>query len=170
MAPRRSGSPMPRHRGATLMLAAVVLLASGCGSDRSAAPQATGRSTTTTEAVTATVPPVPAGAKDCGTIDELAGWPTTTTTPPQGYACITDAADAGAPAQMSAIAAGEGTSGRKTQDGYEIPTRQISTWRVTGPGEVQETIDRTEGGGASVTRTCSDLVVTGPRPTGADCA
>jgi hypothetical protein len=146
-----------------------LILVSGCGSDGASAPGTTTEPTTTSEPVVATAPPVPASAKDCGTLNELAGWPTTTTTPPQGYACITDAITTGSPAQMSLIAAGEGDSGRTTQDGYDLPTKQIFTWRVIGANEVEETVDRTEDGGAVTTRTCSSLTVTGPRPSGTDC-
>jgi hypothetical protein len=169
---------MPGHRGdsktlqrlgAATLLAAVLILVSGCSSDGAPSPATTAEPATTSEPVVATAPRVPASAKDCGTLNELAGWPTTTTTPPQGYGCITDATAAGLPAQMSVIAAGEGDSGQTTQDGYELPTKQVFTWRVIGANELEETIDRTEDGGAVTTRTCRGLAVTGPRPSGTDC-
>jgi hypothetical protein len=169
MAQHRPDSQASRRIRATVLLAGVLLLAAGCGSDQTATPADTDGPTTTSEPVVATAPPVPAAATDCGTLNELAGWPTTTTTPPQGFACITDAVAAGTPAQMSVIAAGEGDSGETVQGGYELPTKQIVTWQVTGADEVHETIDQTEDGGASVTRTCRGLTVAGPRPSGTDC-
>lgn len=170
MAGHRRDSGTLRRFGAATLLAVVLIVASGCRSGGAAAPPTTVEPPTTTGPVVATAPPVPAAAEDCGTLDELAGWPTTTTTPPErGYACIAEAVPAGLPAQMSVIAAGGGDSGRTTQGGYDLPTRTIFTWRVIGTDEVEETIDQTEDGGASVTRTCRGLAVTGPRPSGTDC-
>ncbi len=57
---------------------------------------------------------------------------------------------------MSTIS-GIGASGRKTQDGYDIPTRRIVTVRVLGKNEVQVTTDLTEDGGTLTTRTCAGL-------------
>lgn len=148
----------------------VVLAAAGCSSGRPrTAGSALGGSTALSEHVVATAPPVVPGSRDCGTTDSIYGWPTTTTTPPDGYACIVDALAAGTPAQMTAIEPGTGRSGRTTRDGYELPTRRITTWRVRARRDVQEITDLTEDGGRSTTRTCTGLVApvgSIPRATG----
>ena len=170
MAPHRS----PAHPLAAIALitaSVLVVSVSACSSDRAAEPKAKAtKPTPTTKPVLVTVPVVPPGTKDCGTLDELAGWPTTTTTPMAGYACILDALTAGAPAQMSVITVGGGQSGRKTSAGYDIPTRQAITWRVVGPHQLTETRDKTEDGGRSTTRTCTGLATGGPRPQGSGCS
>ncbi|MEO6627672.1 MAG: hypothetical protein ABIP03_03810 [Aquihabitans sp.] len=71
---------------------------------------------------------------------------------------------------MSVTLVGGGDSGRKTQDGYDIPTRRIVTWLVLGKNEVQVTTDLTEDGGTSSIETCTGLVMDGyqspPKATG----
>lgn len=91
---------------------------------------------------------------------------------PYTYACILDAFASGTPAQMSAVLAGSGDSGRKTQDGYDIPTQQIVTWHVLGKDEVQVTTDLTEDGGTSTTQTCTGLAMVGlgGTPQATDCS
>lgn len=140
-----------------LPVAVALALTAGCTSGEGpAADTSTTTSAPTDEvAVTATAPSVPVGVKDCGTQNDLAGWPTTMLSSPDAYACIVDALAAGTPAQMSSITATDGTSGRTTDDGYDIPARRIVTWFVTGQGAVEETIDRTEEGGDVRTRTCA---------------
>jgi hypothetical protein len=70
-----------------------------------------------------------------------------------------EALASGTPARMVVESVGAGDSGRRTADGYEIPTRVVSTWVVTGPGEVRQTVDRTEDGGEITTETCTGLTV-----------
>ena len=144
---------------------------SACSSE--SAPKATSttsKSTAATGPVVATSPAVPPATRDCGTRSELAGWPTTTGPPPDANACILEAFAAGTPAQMSVTFVGGGDSGRKTQDGYDIPTRRIVTWLVLGKNEVQVTTDLTEDGGTSSIETCTGLVMDGyqspPKATG----
>jgi hypothetical protein len=163
----------PRLALVLLVAVAVASVASACASDPAETTTTTSKPetpTATTDLVIATEPAVPPATKDCGSTSELAGWPTTTSTPPSGYQCIVDALAAGTPAQMSAITVGRGDSGRKTQDGYDLPTKQIFTWLVVGKHELRETIDRTEDGGSSTTRTCAGLSVNGPHPQGTDCS
>lgn len=163
-----------RRRGALAVLVASMVLTavSACSSEsaREATPK-TSESTDTTRPVAVTEP-VPPATKDCGTHNALAGWPTTMVTSPDAFACILDALVTGNPAQMSAISAGSSDSGRKTQDGYDIPTRQITTWLVLGRDEVQVTTDLTEDGGTSTTQTCTGLVAAGygSLPQGTDCS
>lgn len=97
---------------------------------------------------------------DCGTLSALSGWPTTTVAFPDRFACILGALAAGTPARMVVVSVGAGDSGRQTADGYDLPTRVVSTWVVTGPGEVAQTVDRTEDGGEVTTETCTGLAVT----------
>jgi hypothetical protein len=71
---------------------------------------------------------------------------------------------------MVFIYGGEGDSGRKTSDGYDLPTRRVETWVVTGPGALQRTVDRTDEGGTVTSEVCSGLSAaapgTAPVPTG----
>lgn len=113
---------------------------------------------------TSPLPTVPPGGTDCGSISELAGWPTTTTSFPDRFDCIVDAFADGTPARMVVTSVGAGTSGRETADGYDVPTRVVTAWVVTGPGEVEHTTDRTEDGGTVTVEVCSGLTVD---PTGA---
>lgn len=162
------GHPLSRVRvrrliGLVVLPVCVALVtASACsGGSARQATSGTTKSTATIGRVRATTPAVPTGTKVCGTVNALAGWPTTTAATPNAYACILDAFAAGAPAQMSTIS-GSGDSGRKTQDGHDIPTRRIVTLRVLGKGKVQVTTDLTEGGGKTTTKTCTGLGDIGP--------
>lgn len=102
----------------------------------------------------------PVSVTDCGTLSALSGWPTTTTSFPDRFACILGALAAGTPARMVVVSVGAGDSGRQTADGYDLPTRVVSTWVVTGPGQVDQTVDRTEDGGEVTAETCTGLAVT----------
>ena len=148
----------------------VLVIASACAgkSARQATPS-TSKSTATTGLVAATIPPFPHGTKVCDTVSSLAGWPSTVAPGPDAYACIRDAFAAGTPAQMSTITGG-GDGGRKTQDGYDSPTRRIVTLRVLGKNEVQVITDLTEGGGTVSTRTCRGFEISSVGFQGTDCS
>ena len=98
-------------------------------------------------------------ANDCGSLSALTGWPTTTQAFPERFTCIVDALARGTPARMVITSVGAGNSGRRTTDGYDIPTRVVTTWLVTGPGELQQTIDRSEDGDGVTTETCTGIDV-----------
>lgn len=164
-----------RGMGLAVLTAGMVLtVVSACSSETAtqATPKTSESTTATTRPVAATEPVVPLATKDCGTQNTLAGWPTTMVSSPDAFACILDALVSGTPAQMSAISAGSSDSGRKTKDGYDMPTRQITTWLVLGRDEVQVTTDLTEDGGTATTQTCTGLVVAGygSLPQGTDCS
>lgn len=71
---------------------------------------------------------------------------------------------------MSAIAVGTGHSGRKTREGYDLPTKRLFTWLILGKNKIQETANLTEDGGTSIIRICTGLAVGGPRPQGTNCS
>ena len=147
---------------AVLPVCVALVTASACsGGSTRQATSGTTKSTATTGFVAATTPAVPPGTKVCGTVNALAGWPTTTAATPNAYVCILDALAAGTPAQMSTISGG-GDSGRKTRDGYSTPTRRIVTYRVLEKSKVQVTTDLTEDGGTTTTKTCNGLGDIGP--------
>ena len=162
---------------AVLLAGAALVTLAACSSG-STSSTATTRSTTrptTTPNVAppepVTVPALPAGVIDCGTLDALSGWPTTTVANPDGvaYVCLVDALAAGKPARLVVETAGTHDSGVKTRDGYEIPARRITIWTVTGPAALTVVEDRTADHGARTTRICTGLTgsgPTGPTPTG----
>jgi len=147
-------------------LCALVFLAvlfTGCG-----ATSGTSRSPGPTKTVS--YPPIPAGRIDCGIIDELTGWPTTTVPAPVAFSCLSTALSAGQPARFVVIETSSVDSGRKTSDGYSLPARIVVTYRVLGPTRLQVTTDRREAGGQVTTKNCTGLAqaVFGspPAPTG----
>jgi hypothetical protein len=104
-------------------------------------------------------------------VNELSGWPSTTASGPEQYECIADAAAQGQPARMIVISPGQGDSGRKTGDGYDIPTHRVVTWVVRGPREVEQVTDMSEDGGPVTTERCTGLSAAqlGSPPAGIDC-
>jgi hypothetical protein len=160
-------------RGWRLALGALVLGLAACGSSGSdqAAQSATTSPATGGPPATATPPSVPPGGKDCGTVDEISGWPTTAVPSPDAFTCITDAATAGTPARMIVVTAGAGISGQKTSDGYDLPTHVVVTWVVQGPNDVQQTTDRSEDGAGVTTENCTGLSAAGlgTTPAGTGC-
>lgn len=153
---------MPRRPALLAFAAVLITVAAACssGDSSSSAPPTPGigdKAATVAPSPDASPPPVPTGADDCGSSNALAGWPTTTVPVPRTFACLRDALAAGRPAQMSVITVGRGDSGRQTADGYDIPTKQIVTWRVVGKGELEQITDTTEDGGEVTTTTCSGL-------------
>ena len=102
-------------------------------------------------------PPVPAGGTDCGINNEMSGWPTTTTPTSAVYSCLTDALNSGQPARFVQIKPSQVDSGRKTMDGYSIPSEIVITYRALGPSRLEVTTDRREAGGSVTTRLCTGL-------------
>jgi hypothetical protein len=72
---------------------------------------------------------------------------------------------------MVVISAGNHSSGRKTSDGFDIPTHHVVTWMVLGAAELQQTTDLSEDGGAVTTVVCTGLseAAFGSVPVGTDC-
>ena len=149
-------------------VAGLTLTLAACGSDNA---RSTAGTSSTQVAPTVTPPPVPPGGTDCGSTNLMSGWPTTAMLPTNAYTCIVDAAASGTPARMIVISAGEGSSGRQTADGYDIPNRRVVTWVVLGPQQVQQTTDSSEGGGNVTTEMCTGLSepADGSPPAGTGC-
>lgn len=51
------------------------------------------------------------------------------------------------PPRLVGISPGQHDSGRRTQDGYDIPTRRLVTWIVLGRNQVRQVTDLSEEGG-----------------------
>src|SRR3954468_24086966 len=121
---------------------ALLLPVMACSSDgQTSADPPTSSPATTSSASPLAVPP---GGIDCGTINELSGWPTTVAVNPEAFGCIADALVSGTAARMVVISPGQQNGGRKTEDGYDIPTHRLATWIVLGKSTLQQTTDLTE--------------------------
>jgi hypothetical protein len=72
---------------------------------------------------------------------------------------------------MIVISPGQGDSGRKTGDGYDIPTHRVVTWVVLGPHEIEQVTDLSEDGGPVTTERCTGITAAQPgsAPTAVDC-
>jgi len=145
-----------------------------CSSEQQASTTVmSGSSAPATSAPPTALPPdVPPGGVDCGSVNQLSGWPTTTGPTPDTYACIVDAMAAGRPARMVVVSPGQGSSGRTTADGYEIPARHVTTWVIVDHTTLEQTTDLTEDGGTVTTQRCTGLATAGPgsMPTGTACS
>lgn len=166
---------MRSERFALAMLLPAVALLGACGSRATETPNSVAVSETTGTAQPSAKQSAPvtvstvAGTKACGAVNLLSGWPTTMAPSPNSFDCIVAAAASGTPAQMTVTSAGDGSSGRKTTDGYDIPTHRVVTYVVRGPGEIVQAIDQTEDGGGTTVFLCSGLtaaVFGEPSPTG----
>jgi hypothetical protein len=100
---------------------------------------------------------VPAGGTDCGIINEMSGWPTTTVTDPAIYSCLIDALTSGGTARLVVIHPSGVDSGRTTSDGYSIPAGILITYRVFGPNRLQVKTDRRQARGTVTTQNCTGL-------------
>jgi hypothetical protein len=163
---------MMRHRGLAVLGAVIAIAA--CGSDGGQPAAVGSRSTASTPAAStpaASAPAIPPGGTDCGTVNELSGWPTTFAVTPTSFTCIADAIANGTPARMVLISPGQHNSGRKTGDGFDIPTHHVVTWIVEGAGSLQQTTDSSEDGGPVTVENCTGLTEAsfGSPPTGVGC-
>jgi hypothetical protein len=100
---------------------------------------------------------VPAGGTDCGVVNEMSGWPTTTVTDPAIYSCLLHARTSGGTARLVVIHPRGVDSGSTTSDGYWIPAGIVITYRVFGPNRLQVTTDRREARGTVATQNCTGL-------------
>jgi len=110
----------------TCALVIVAAMACGCGAMTTSAR-------TQALLVSRVSPPVPAGGTDCGVIDQISGWPTTTAPMLATFACLTGALSSGQPARLVVIRASRVASSTKTSDGYSIPAGILIPYRVLGP-------------------------------------
>jgi hypothetical protein len=138
------------RRSGVLVFITALLLLSACGT--STTPPSSHGATKAR-----TYPPVPAGGTDCGIIDEMSGWPTTTVPAPTIYSCVSDALSSGRPARLVVIRPSNVDSVRTTSDGYSIPAGIVVTYRVFRPNRLQVTTDRREAGGRVTTQNCTGL-------------
>jgi len=102
----------------------------------------------------------------------MAGWPSTALFPgPEAYVCIGQALQTGRRAQLVIISPGTRNSGRKTSDGYELPTKLVRTWVVLGKHRVRQITDQREDGGPRTTEVCTGLRIGAPGsiPVGTGC-
>lgn len=161
----RTGRDRQGRRRALATAAVVLLVLTGCGDDDADIAREGGETATTSAPTTSgAAPSTTLVGEDCGTLDNLFGWPTTMLWDSRPGQCLVDAFDAGTPKHLTLFEQTDGEGGHP----------RITTFEVIGRGSVRLTVDSTRAAdgdaGVDIT-TCTELTTTphGP-PAAAGCS